>query len=188
MALFPATSEADIVRFKLARGGSRRAEDGQARREIIERQVMAGGVAADEVNQTNVVNLMDALRGSLGDAGGETLQKNNADGKQEQASEARCAASKAGGVMAIQLPFPVRWAQLESRRGDTRGRLDRLRRDVLTTKAVIRSALDELAKRHGISRKDVDYAVEGYADDMLSDAIYNVERTLEGELEHEDPV
>jgi hypothetical protein len=27
--------------------------------------------------------------------------------------------------------------------------------------------------RHGIPRKDVDYAVEGYADDMLRDAIYN---------------
>jgi hypothetical protein len=90
--------------------------------------------------------------------------------------------------MAIQLPFPVRWALMESRRGDARGRLDALRRDVLTTKAVNRSALDELAKRHGIPRKDVDYAVEGYADDMLSDAIYNVERGLERELEHEDPV
>jgi hypothetical protein len=53
---------------------------------------------------------------------------------------------------------------------------------VLTTKAAIRSALDELATRHGIPRKDVDYAVEGYADDMLSDAIYNVERGLEREL------
>lgn len=90
--------------------------------------------------------------------------------------------------MAIQLPFPVRWARLESRRGDARGRLDALQRDVLSTKAVIRSALDELAVRHGIPRKDVDYAVEGYADDMLSDAIYNVERGLERELEDEDPV
>jgi hypothetical protein len=90
--------------------------------------------------------------------------------------------------MAIQLPFPVRWARLESRRGDARGRLDGLRQDVLTTKVAIRSALDELANRHGIPRKDVDYAVEGYADDMLSDAIYNVERALERELENEDPV
>ena len=89
--------------------------------------------------------------------------------------------------MAIQLPFPVRWARPESRRGDAGGRLDALRRDVLTTKAAIRSALDELADRHGIPRKDVDYAVEGYADDMLSDAIYNVERALERELEHEEP-
>ena len=90
--------------------------------------------------------------------------------------------------MAIQLPLPARWAMLESRRGDARGRLDALRRDVLTTKAAIRSALDELANRHRIPRKDIDYPVEGYADDMLSDAIYNVERALERELEHEDPV
>jgi len=90
--------------------------------------------------------------------------------------------------MAIQLPFPVRWARLESRRGDARGRLDALQRDVLSTKAVIRSALDGLAVRHGIPRKDVDYAVEGYADDMLSDAIYNVGRRLERQLEDEDQV
>jgi hypothetical protein len=71
----------------------------------------------------------------------------------------------------------------------TRGAaFDGLRHDVLTTKAAIRSALDELASRHGIPRKDVDYAVEGYADDMLSDAIYNVERAREPELENEDPV
>jgi len=91
-------------------------------------------------------------------------------------------------MMAIQLPLPARWAMLESRRGDARGRLDALRRDVLTTKAAIRSALDELANRHRIPRKDIDYAVEGYADDMLSDAIYNLERELERELEDEDPV
>jgi hypothetical protein len=63
-----------------------------------------------------------------------------------------------------------------------------LRRDVLSTNAVIRSALDELAASHGIPRKDVDYGVEGYADDMLGDAIYHVERGLERELENEGPV
>jgi hypothetical protein len=91
-------------------------------------------------------------------------------------------------MMAIQLPFPVRWARFESRRGDARGRLDALRRDVLTTKAAIRGALDELAAKHAIPRKDVDYAVEGYADDMLSDTILHVERALERELKNEDPV
>ena len=90
--------------------------------------------------------------------------------------------------MASQSPLPGRWARLESRRRDPRGRLDALRRDVLSTKAVIRSALDELAARHGIPANDITYAVEGYADDMLSDAIYNVERGLERELENEDPV
>ena len=32
-------------------------------------------VAADEVQETNVVNLMDALRRSLSDAGGVSVQK-----------------------------------------------------------------------------------------------------------------
>ena len=63
-----------------------------------------------------------------------------------------------------------------------------MRRDALSTKAVIRSALDELAARHGIPARDIAYAIEGYADDMLSDAVYNVERGLERELEDEDPV
>jgi hypothetical protein len=91
-------------------------------------------------------------------------------------------------MMVSQLPFPARWALLESRRLDPRGRLDALRRDVLFAKAAIRSALDELADKHGIPAKDITFAVEGYADDMLSDAIYNVERQLEHEIEDEDPV
>ncbi|SEP47576.1 hypothetical protein SAMN02990966_06846 [Rhodospirillales bacterium URHD0017] len=49
----------------------------QALREVIarKREGMPVVVAADEVPETNVVNLMDALRRSLGDAGGAPLQK-----------------------------------------------------------------------------------------------------------------
>ena len=49
----------------------------QALREVIERkrEGMPVAVAADEVPETNVVNLMDALRRSLGDAGGASVQK-----------------------------------------------------------------------------------------------------------------
>jgi DNA end-binding protein Ku len=49
----------------------------QALREVIQRkrEGMPVAVAADEVPETNVVNLMDALRRSLGKAGGEPLQK-----------------------------------------------------------------------------------------------------------------
>jgi DNA end-binding protein Ku len=49
----------------------------QALREVIERkrEGMPVAVAADEVQETNVVNLMDALRRSLGDAGGASVQK-----------------------------------------------------------------------------------------------------------------
>ncbi|HZA94289.1 MAG TPA: Ku protein [Gemmatimonadales bacterium] len=49
----------------------------QALRDVIQRkrEGMPVAVAADEVQETNVVNLMDALRRSLGSAGGESLQK-----------------------------------------------------------------------------------------------------------------
>jgi len=49
----------------------------QALREVIDRkrEGMPVAVAADEVQETNVVNLMDALRRSLGDAGGASVQK-----------------------------------------------------------------------------------------------------------------
>jgi hypothetical protein len=42
--------------------------------------------------------------------------------------------------------------------------------------------LDELADRHGISVREVTYAIESYADDMLSDTIYEAERALEHEI------
>ena len=41
-------------------------------------------------------------------------------------------------------------------------------------KAEPREVLERLAERHGISQKDVTYAIEGYADDMLSDLVYAV--------------
>ena len=47
----------------------------------------------------------------------------------------------------------------------------------------IREALQELADRHRIPPKDVTYAMEGYADDLLSDAVYYVERELQHEIE-----
>ena len=89
--------------------------------------------------------------------------------------------------MGTQLKLPAQWAWIESRR-DPIERLDALRHDVTETKARIREALDELAERHGIRPSDIAYAMEGYADDLLSDAIYNVERELEQEIEAEDPV
>jgi hypothetical protein len=41
--------------------------------------------------------------------------------------------------------------------------------------------------KHDIAVKDITYA-KAYADDMLADTIYNVERELEREIEGEDPV
>ena len=89
--------------------------------------------------------------------------------------------------MVVQLPLPAQWARLESRR-NPRDQLDQLHRDAIETKAEIRAALDRLATRHGISAKDVAYAMDGYADNLLGDAIYNLERNLEREIEDEDPV
>ena len=51
----------------------------------------------------------------------------------------------------------------------------------------IREVLDTLAIKHDIAVKDITYAM-AYADDMLADTIYNVERELEREIEGEDPV
>jgi hypothetical protein len=51
--------------------------------------------------------------------------------------------------------------------------------DVREAKAELREVLERLAERHGIPQKDVTYALEGYADDMLSDLVYNVGRDLE---------
>jgi hypothetical protein len=49
-----------------------------------------------------------------------------------------------------------------------------LHRDVLDTKAEIRAALDRLAERNRIAAKDVAYAIDGYADNLLDDTIYSV--------------
>ena len=40
-----------------------------------------------------------------------------------------------------------------------------------------------MAERHGISPKDVTDVMEGYADAMLSDLIFNAQRALERELD-----
>jgi hypothetical protein len=86
--------------------------------------------------------------------------------------------------MSTQLPLPASWAMFESRR-DPRDRLADLQRDVAAAKAKIRGALDQLADRHGILRRDVTYAMEGYADNLQSDVVYNVERNLDREIEGE---
>jgi hypothetical protein len=47
----------------------------------------------------------------------------------------------------------------------------------------IRVILDGLAERQGIARSDVTYAIENYADHMLSDLTFRLERALEKEIE-----
>ena len=83
--------------------------------------------------------------------------------------------------MSIQLPLPARWARIESRR-DPSDRLTSLQNDVAGAKASIKDVMDGVAARHGIAARDVDDALEGYADSMLSDMIFHVERDLEREI------
>jgi hypothetical protein len=90
-------------------------------------------------------------------------------------------------MMGTQLPLPARWAFARQSRRDPGDRLTALRRDATETKAAIRAALDALAARHDIPAKDIDYAM-AHADDLLADAVYNVERELEREIEGEEPV
>ena len=60
--------------------------------------------------------------------------------------------------------------------------------DAIDAKAEVRAALERLAARHTISAKDIAYATDGYADNLLDDAIYNVKRELEHEIDDENPV
>jgi hypothetical protein len=89
--------------------------------------------------------------------------------------------------MSTQLKLPAQWPLLETRR-DPRDRLEALHKDVLVAKAEIREVLDRLAERHGISARDITYSMDGYADDMLSDATYGLSSELEREAEAQDPV
>ena len=89
--------------------------------------------------------------------------------------------------MGTQLPLPARWAFARQSPRDPSDRLAALRRDATEARAAIRAALDALAARHDITPKDIEYAM-AHADDLLADAIYNVERELEREIEGREPV
>ncbi|WP_147153750.1 hypothetical protein [Reyranella soli] len=67
-------------------------------------------------------------------------------------------------------------------------RLAELRSDMRETKARLRQVLEALADKHGITAKDVSYAIDGYADDMLSDLVFGIERDLEHETERDAPL
>ena len=67
-------------------------------------------------------------------------------------------------------------------------RLAELRGDMRETKACVRKVLEALAKKYEIPTKDVSYAIDGYADDMLSDLVFGIERDLEHAAEAEAPL
>ena len=85
--------------------------------------------------------------------------------------------------MDSQLPLPASRTPSFASRPDAQDRLEQLHADKRAAKAELREVLERLAERHGISQKDINYAIDGYADDMLSDLVYSVERDLEHERE-----
>jgi hypothetical protein len=87
--------------------------------------------------------------------------------------------------MGSQHPLPPTAPRVSESRYDPRDGLEQLHADRREAKAQLREVLERLAERHGISQKDINYAIDGYADDMLSDLVYSVERELEHESEKE---
>lgn len=66
---------------------------------------------------------------------------------------------------------------------DPKQRLALLATDKREAKARLRDVLEELAEKYDIPSKDVTYAIDGYADDMLSDLFFGVERDLEHQVD-----
>ena len=67
-------------------------------------------------------------------------------------------------------------------------RLAELNADLREAKARLRQVLEAVADKYDISAKDVSYAIEGYADDMLSDLVFGIQRDLEHAAEAEAPL
>ena len=67
-------------------------------------------------------------------------------------------------------------------------RLAELRADMREAKARLRAVLEALAAKYDISAKEVSYAIDGYADDMLSDLVFGIERDLEHAAEEAAPL
>ena len=67
-------------------------------------------------------------------------------------------------------------------------RLAELNADLREAKAHLRQVLEAVADKYDISAKDVSYAIDGYADDMLSDLVFGVQRDLEHAAEAEAPL
>lgn len=88
--------------------------------------------------------------------------------------------------MNVQVKSGAVSAALHSSR-EPREQLSLLHRDMSEAKAQIREVLERLAAKHGIEQRDIAYAIDGYADDMLSDLVYSIERDLEHQCEAAEP-
>ena len=67
-------------------------------------------------------------------------------------------------------------------------RLAELHADLREAKARLRQVLEAVADKYDIPAKDVSYAIDGYADDMLSDLVYGIQRDLEHAAETQAPL
>ena len=67
-------------------------------------------------------------------------------------------------------------------------RLAELNADLREAKARVRRVLEAVADKYDIPAKDVSYAIDGYADDMLSDLVFGIQRDLEHAAEAEAPL
>ena len=70
-------------------------------------------------------------------------------------------------------------------RQDARSRLTELKVDLREAKARVREVLEAVAAKYDIPAKDVSYAIDGYADDMLADLAFGIERDLEQAADEE---
>jgi hypothetical protein len=80
------------------------------------------------------------------------------------------------------------FAPLESRlygRPAATERLAELKADLREAKARLRDVLEALASKYEIPAKDVSYAIEGFADDMLAELVFGIERDLEQAVEEQ---
>ena len=64
--------------------------------------------------------------------------------------------------MGRQHPRPASAPRAFESRHDPRDRLEQLHADRREAKAELREVLERLAERHGISQKDINYAIDGY--------------------------
>lgn len=74
------------------------------------------------------------------------------------------------------------FAPLESRivsAADARDRLAELKADMGEAMARVREVLEALAEKYDIPPKEVSYAIDGFADDMLAELVFGAERDLE---------
>lgn len=86
--------------------------------------------------------------------------------------------------MTVQLPLPGRWAKRFVSEPDPRDRLEALQQAKLDMKAAIRIQFDGIADRFGVQKREVDRAMASI-DDTISDLVYEVETTLNDEIDEQ---